>query len=106
MGGDQGQGCHSERPWQAGGKGQQELCEIQEGQMQRPAPGKEEVLVVKKAGDGQAGEERCWKLPGWDLVGGDHQPAVCPDSKASQHPRLHEEQQSQDNEGSDYHTPP
>lgn len=44
------QGCHSERPSQVGGVGQQEPYEIQRGQMQSPASGKEETLAAIQAG--------------------------------------------------------
>lgn len=40
----QGQGCHSEWPWETGGTGIQKPYKIQ-GQMQSPAPGKEEHLA-------------------------------------------------------------
>lgn len=35
-----GQSCHLERPREAGGTGQEELCNIQQGQKQSPVPGK------------------------------------------------------------------
>ena len=35
----EGQGFHSEKPEQAGRMGQQQICEIQQGQMQSPVPG-------------------------------------------------------------------
>lgn len=59
MRGDQGWGCHSEQAQQAGGEDQQEMCEIQEGQMQRPTTRRGEGLAVIKAVNGQAGEELC-----------------------------------------------
>ena len=40
----EGRGCRSEGPRQARGRGQQKLHEIQQGQMQSPASGKEEPL--------------------------------------------------------------
>lgn len=72
---DQGRGCHSEQAQQAGGEGQQETYEIQEGQMQRPTPRREEGLAVVKAVNGQAGEELCWEGRGV---------CVCPDGKSPQ----------------------
>lgn len=77
---DQGWGRHSEQAQQAGGEGQQEMCEIQ-GQMQRPAPRKEEGLAVVKAVNGQAGavngwagEELCWKGRGVGVCPGGRPP--------------------------------
>lgn len=102
---DQGWGCHSEQAQQAGGEGQQEMCEIQ-GQMQSPTPRREEGLA--EAVNGQAGEEPCWKGRGVGvcvLMEGHHEPAVSPGSKTSQHSGLLGEQQSQDRVESYYHPP-
>lgn len=59
----EGKGCHPAGPRPAGGTGQQELYEIQKGQMQSPALGKEETLAAIQAGDCLAGEQLCWKGP-------------------------------------------
>lgn len=40
----QWQSCHSERPRQTGGRGQQGLCEIEQGQVPSPALRMEEFL--------------------------------------------------------------
>lgn len=65
------QGCHSERPSQVGGVGQQEPYEIQWGQMQSPASGKEETLAEIQAetswwGWNLSESSMGWRLPqGW-----------------------------------------
>lgn len=48
-----------QRDLRGGGKGQQEPCETQEGQMQRPATGKGKLTALIQAGDGWAGDQFC-----------------------------------------------
>jgi len=79
-----GCGCHSVRPGQAGELGAEEPDEVQQGQMQGPAPGEEQPHVSVQARGGPAGEQLCGEGPG--CPGGrqvNHEPAVCPGCQES-----------------------
>ena len=66
------------RPGQAGKLAAEESDEMQQGQMQGPAPGKEQPHASVHAWGGPAGEQLCGEEPG--SAGGrqaDNEPAVC-----------------------------
>ena len=56
--------CHSVRPGQAGELGREESDEVQQGQVQGPAPGEEQPHAPVQAGGGPAGEQLCGEGPG------------------------------------------
>ena len=73
------------RPGQAGELGREEPDEVQQGQVQGPAPGQEQPHAPVQAWGGPAGEQLCGEGPG--SVGGrqvDHEPAVCSGCQESQ----------------------
>jgi len=56
--------CHSARPRQAGKLGAEEPDEVQQGQVQSPAPGEEQPHASVQARGGPAGEQLCGEGPG------------------------------------------
>ena len=52
------------RPGQAGKLGREEPDEVQEGEVQGPAPGEEQPHALAQAGDRPAGDEPCGEGPG------------------------------------------
>ena len=77
--------CHSARTGQAGELGREEPDEIQQGQVQGPAPGKEHSHAPVQAWGGPAGEQLCGEIPG--CPGGrqvNHEPAVSPGCQEGQ----------------------
>jgi len=71
--------CHSARPGQAGELGREERDEIQQGQVQGPAPGEEQPHAPVQAWGRPAGKQLYGEGPG--SAGGrqaDYEPAVCP----------------------------
>lgn len=99
-----GKGCHPGGPRQAGGMCWQGPYESQQGQVQGPAPGKDEPPAAVLAGAWLGGEQLCWKAPGHlGRQGAEHEPAECPGSKeGQQHPGLCDQEQSQEMEGTDH----
>jgi len=79
------------RPRQAGELGTEEPDEVQQGQVQGPAPGEEQPQAPVEARGGPPGEQLCGKGPG--CPGGrqvNHEPAVCPGCQEGQwHPGVH-----------------
>jgi len=75
--------------------------EVQQGQMQGPAPGEEQPHASVQAWGGPAGEQLCGEGPG--CPGGrqvKHEPAVCPGCQESQwDPGVHQEECGQQVEG-------
>ena len=88
-------------PGQAGKLGREEPDEVQQGQVQGPAPGQEQSHASVQAWGGPAGEQLCAEGPG--CPGGrqvNHEPAVCPGCQESQwDPGLHSEECGQQDEG-------
>jgi len=86
--------CHSAWPRQAGKLGKEEPDEVQQGQMQGPAPGEEQPHAAVQAWGGPAGMQLCGEGPG--SAGGrqvDHEPAVCPGCQEGQwDPGVHQEE--------------
>jgi len=84
------------RPGQAG-----EDDEIQQGQVQGPAPGEEQRHAPVQAQGWPAGEQLCGEGPG--SAGGrqvNHEPAVCPGYQEGQwDPGVHQEECGQQDEG-------
>jgi len=83
--------CHSVRPGQAGKLGREEPDEVQQGQVQGPAPGEEQPHAPLEAWRGPAGVQLCREGPG--CLGGrqvHHEPAVCPGCQEGQwHSGMH-----------------
>jgi len=72
-------------PGQAEELGTEEPDEVQQGQVQGPAPGDEQPHAPVEAWGGPAGEQLCGEGPG--SAGGrqiDHEPAVCPGCQEGQ----------------------
>jgi len=81
--------------------GREEPDEVQQRQMQGPAPGEEPPHAPVKAWGEPAGEQLCGEgsgCPGGRQV--DHEPAVCPGCQESQWDlRVHQEECGQQDEG-------
>ena len=73
------------RHGQAGKLGREEADEIQQGQVQGPAPGEEQPHAPVKAWGGPAGEQLCGQGPGCPSGRQVHnEPAVCPGCQEGQ----------------------
>jgi len=79
----------------------EEPDEVQQGQVQGPAPGEEQPHAPLQARDGPAGEQHCGEgpgCPGERQV--DHEPALCPGCQESQwDPGVRQEECGQQVEG-------
>ena len=65
--------------------GREELDEVQQGQVQGPAPGEEQQHAPVQAGGGPAGEQLCGEGPGCPSGQQvDHEPAACPGCQESE----------------------
>ena len=83
----------SKGPRQGRGTGQQELHELQQGQMQSPAPEKEEPLATGQAEDWLAGKQLCGKEPGGlGRQRGERGLALCLGRKGQRRPGLREQE--------------